>query len=116
MLPTTLQIATSQGFYYFNPDEIIRLEASSNYTYLYFTNRKPMLVAKVLSDYETILGQAGFVRTHRSHLVNRKHVLFLDRSGNIIMKDASKAEVSRRKRKVVMDALGNNFYTNAVAA
>ena len=44
----------------------------------------------------------NFVRTHRSHLVNLKYVLFIDGNGQIIMKDESKASISRRKKKDVM--------------
>jgi two-component system, LytTR family, response regulator len=100
-----LTVSTAEGLYFYNPEEIIRLEASSNYTYIYFTNRKPVLISKVLGDYEEILSAAGFVRTHRSHLVNKKHISFIDSYGNIYMQDDSKAELSRRKKKEVMRAL-----------
>ncbi|HEX7846752.1 MAG TPA: LytTR family DNA-binding domain-containing protein [Chitinophagaceae bacterium] len=100
-------ISSSEGLYFFQPQEIIRMEASSNYTCIYFTNRKPMVIAKVLGEYEEMLGSLGFVRTHRSHLVNTQHILFIDPVGNIIMQDTSKAEISRRKKKEVMRALKN---------
>lgn len=100
-----VSVSTSEGLYFFNPSEIVRLEASSNYTYIHFINRKPMLIAKVLGDYEDMLSSLGFVRTHRSHLVNKKHILFVDSKGNIFMQDASKAGISRRKRTEVMKAL-----------
>ena len=57
---------------------------------------------RVLKSYEKILEPLGFVRTHRSHLVNLKYVLFIDGNGQIIMKDESKASISRRKKKDVM--------------
>jgi two-component system LytT family response regulator len=102
-----LTLSTQNGIYFFNPAEIVRLEARSNYTCIHFTNRKPILVAKVLADYEILLSMSGFVRTHRSHLVNREHVLYVDAKGNIIMKDASRAEISRRKKKEVLTLLKN---------
>ena len=111
-----ITIATSEGLYFFPAEEIIRLEASSNYTCIHFTNRKPMIIAKILSDYEQMLSGLGFVRTHRSHLVNKKHILFVDTYGNIIMQDTSKAEISRRKRKEVMKELRNCFFQNKLAA
>ena len=100
-----LTVATCNGTYFFNADEILRLEASSNYTFIYFTNRRPMLMAKVLHDYEAQLCPAGFVRTHRSHLVNKKHILCIDASGHLIMSDDSRAQISRRKKDSVMRAL-----------
>ena len=37
---STISLSTSEGHYFFQPDEIVRLEASSNYTRIYFTNKK----------------------------------------------------------------------------
>lgn len=100
-----LTVSTTEGLYFFDPAEIIRMEARGAYTYMYFTNRKPILIAKVLKDYEEALEQHGFVRTHRSHLVNRKYISFVDGRGNILMQDASRAEISRRKKNEVMKTL-----------
>lgn len=93
------------GIHFIHPDQIIRLEADSNYTYIHVCDRKPLLMAKVLSDYESLLKPFGFIRTHRSHLVNRLHVSGLNVNGNMIMDDKSVAEISRRKRKLVRQIL-----------
>jgi two-component system LytT family response regulator len=104
---TKIAIATMDGRYFFNPEEIVRLEASSNYTNIYLLNKKKMLTAKVLKDYEEQLEPLGFVRTHRSHLVNKRYISFVDGKGNIIMQDTSKAEISRRMKSRVMKVLVN---------
>lgn len=106
-MPTksSIMIATSEGRYFFKPEEIIRLEASSNYTFIYFTNKKKMLTSRLLKDYETLLQPLGFVRTHRSHLVNKRYIRYVDERGIILMQDSSRAEISRRKKNVVMRAL-----------
>lgn len=101
----TISLATSEGRYFFRPDEIIRLEASSNYTNIYFSNRKKMITAKVLKEFAAMLEPFGFVRTHRTHLVNRQHILCVTPQGNIIMKDASVANISRRMKSRVTKAL-----------
>src|SRR5262245_16840821 len=109
-------VATTEGLYFFHPEEIIRFEASSNYTYIHFTNRKPMLIAKVLGQYEEQLSGSGFVRTHRSHLVNKQYITFIDGQGNIVMEDNSRVEISRRKKKEVMSELKKIFLTSRLAA
>lgn len=93
------------GIHYLFPDQIIRLEADSNYTYIHVANQRPLLMAKVLADYVLMLEPFGFIRTHRSHLVNRQHVVDVDREGHIRMADESTAEISRRKRKTVLRSL-----------
>lgn len=112
----TLPVSTAEGLYFFKSDEIVRLEASSNYTYIHFTNRRPLLIARVLGDYEEMLSNIGFVRTHRSHLVNRRHILYIDSEGKIIMQDDSRAEISRRKKKEVIRQLKNLFLQYSPAA
>ena len=100
-----LTLVTSTGTYFFNPEEIVRLEASSNYTNIFFTNKNKILSAKVLKEFAKILEPFGFVRTHRTHLVNRQHIYCVTPEGNVIMKDDSVAEISRRMKRGVMKVL-----------
>jgi two-component system LytT family response regulator len=104
---STISLATSEGHYFFLPEEIIRLEACSNYTKIYFSNKTKMISAKVLKRFETMLEPFGFVRTHRTHLVNRHHILCITPDGKLIMKDASVAGISRRMKSAVMKVLKN---------
>jgi two-component system, LytTR family, response regulator len=105
LLTSSITLVTAKGRYFFQPEEIIRLEASSNYTKIYFCNKRKIVSAKVLKDFETILEPFGFVRTHRTHLVNRQHIHCVTPDGNI--KDASVAEISRRMKSGVMKVLKN---------
>ncbi len=82
------------------PQDIIRLQASSNYTHIFFTNKKKILVPKVLKEFELILEPYGFLRTHRAHLVNQAFIQTINSKGQIVMADQSKALLSRRKKDV----------------
>jgi two-component system, LytTR family, response regulator len=103
----TITIATTNGYFFFSPQEIVRLEACSNYTNIYFTNKKKMLTSKVLKEFAAVLEPMGFVRTHRTHLVNKQHIAFVSHNGNVVMKNESVAEISRRMRSGVMKLLKN---------
>ena len=81
-----------------HPAQIIRLEAMSNYTKVYFADHVPVLMAKVLHIYEELLRPHGFVRIHNSHLVNLQHVKEVDEQGIVQMQDNSILKLSRRKR------------------
>ncbi|HEV7781155.1 MAG TPA: LytTR family DNA-binding domain-containing protein [Chitinophagaceae bacterium] len=100
-----IALATGKGTCFFTPGEIVRLEASSNYTNIFFRDRTQLLSAKVLKEFVKLLEPFGFIRTHRSHLVNRQHILYVDLHGNVVMQDHSMAEVSRRKKSDVMKEL-----------
>jgi two-component system, LytTR family, response regulator len=100
-----IQLSVTEGVFDIHPSDIIRLKASSNYTFIYFANRRPLLIAKVLKDFEALLGQWGFVRIHRSHLVNMAYISHVDAMGRVVMGDASRAEVSRRRRKALSQSM-----------
>jgi len=102
---STIPLATAEGRFFLSPDEIVRLEASSNYTKIFFANKKTLISAKVLKDFVTMLEPFGFLRIHRTHLVNRHHIHCVTSKGNIIMKDDSVAEISRRMKSGVMKIL-----------
>jgi two-component system LytT family response regulator len=104
---STLSLATAAGLFFFGTDEIVRLEASSNYTRIFFTNNTKLTSAKVLKEFDRLLVPAGFLRTHRKHLVNPRYISFVSHDGSIVMKDASRAEVSRRMKSGVMKILRN---------
>jgi two-component system LytT family response regulator len=67
--------------------QIIRLEAQSNYTCIYFTDRPPVIMARVLKLYDKMLKPHGFLRIHRTHLINTQYVEDLDIPGKVQMKD-----------------------------
>jgi len=47
----------------------------------------------------------GFIRVHKSHLVNKAHVINYTPDGMLTMADASKVEISRRRKEDVMEQL-----------
>jgi two-component system LytT family response regulator len=106
-LPNTacLKLSVTEGIFLIDPSHIIRLKASSNYTFIYFTNRHPLIIAKVLKQFEEELVGHGFIRIHRTHLINRRYISSISRSGHIIMTDDSITGMSRRMKPHVMKQL-----------
>ena len=100
-----LIVPSVSATYFFSPEEITRLESNSNYTRIFFTNRKPLLMAKVLKKYEAVLAPMGFIRIHQSHIVNKRYITSIDACGEVVMEDSQTITISRRKRKAVMAAL-----------
>lgn len=85
-------------------DKIIRLEAEGNYTHFYLENKKQYLVCKTLKEYQELLENHHFIRTHQSHLINfRKIAAYVKTDGGYIaMEDGSQAPISRQKRDEVL--------------
>jgi len=100
-----LALPTREGVYYLQPADIIRCEGLGNYTKFFIVGGKHYLISKTLGEYDTLLSPHGFIRTHKSHLVNKNCISFIDREGFAVLKDNSKVEVSRRRKEEVMEAL-----------
>ncbi|RYY67053.1 MAG: LytTR family transcriptional regulator, partial [Chitinophagaceae bacterium] len=100
-----LALSTSEGTFFFKPEEIVRLEGESNYTRFFFTEKRPILTSKTLKDFEDILNSHGFLRIHKSHIVNRQHITNLSGDGILTMVDESKVEISRRRRSEISELL-----------
>lgn len=103
--PGKLNLQTNDGRASFLPGQIIRLEARSNYTKIFFTNHLSILTAKVLKHFEPLLIPSGFIRTHRSHLINKQYIQRVCSNGTIIMNDQSVADISKRRKATVLKAL-----------
>ncbi|HEY3386104.1 MAG TPA: LytTR family DNA-binding domain-containing protein [Saprospiraceae bacterium] len=100
-----ITISTIEGHFFFRPEDIVRLEACDNYTRVFLANQKKILASKVLKEFAQKLEPMGFLRTHRSHLVNTRYITHIDPCGTITMADTSTAEISRSKRREVIAAM-----------
>ncbi len=100
-----LALPTKEGVHYLQPQDILRCEAVGNYTKFYVTNGKTYLISRTLGEYDTLLTPQQFIRTHKSHLVNKKFISFIDHDGFAVLKDNSRVEISRRRKEDVMSSL-----------
>lgn len=100
-----LALPTKEGVHYVLPFEIIRCEALGNYTKFYVSGNRQFIISRTLGEYEELLTPYGFIRTHKTHLVNQTFISFIDHDGFIVLKDSEKIEVSRRRKEEVMKRL-----------
>ncbi len=100
-----------EGTEYILLQDIIRLEASNNYTFLYAANKKPILISKTIKSFEGTLPGEQFLRCHQSHIVNIFHVKKFVRTENrsYLVIGADNIPVSRSFKPVVVEKLNNLF-------
>ncbi|MEO8720061.1 MAG: LytTR family DNA-binding domain-containing protein [Ginsengibacter sp.] len=107
--PTNRKLAlpTTSGLQFFLPENIIRCEGMGNYTKFFFSNYHCLTTSKTIKEYEELLIPHKFIRVHKSHLINAEFVSgYTSQTNNIILKDGIIIEVSRRRKKEVMEELG----------
>jgi two-component system, LytTR family, response regulator len=100
-------IPTMDGISFYNTDDIIHLEASSNYTFLFFKNYPKATVSKTLKEFEEILPPETFIRIHNSHIINIDYVkkYIKGEGGQVEMTNGNVIDVSRRKKDEFIKAI-----------
>lgn len=103
-LPSRLAIPTADGMEYLNPKDIIRIEADRSYTWFYLNGGRKILVSKHLKEFQELLGDRYFFRSHNSYLVNLKYVKkFIRRDGGCIeMNDGALIPLSRNRKDIFL--------------
>jgi len=81
------------------PENIIRVQASSEYSVIYFNNEYPLTVAKVLRWFEEKLPKNIFYRIHHSHIVNSQFISAIHNDSTLLLVTGEEFQISRRKRK-----------------
>lgn len=100
-----LTLTSGDRSYFVDPAEVVWCEADVNYTNLHLADERRFVSARTLKDYEDMLTPLGFLRTHRSYLVNRTHIDHLDRGGFVVLRNGRRVEVASRRREEVARAL-----------
>jgi two-component system LytT family response regulator len=100
-----ISVHTSLGVYYFSPLEIIRCQASNNYTWFYLTGNRKVLVAKTLGRYEAPLAGNNFIRIHRTDIVNKLFVCRIEKNGAVWLTDGTCLTISKRRRGIIPEMM-----------
>jgi two-component system LytT family response regulator len=100
-------LPTGDRIEFIEASKIIRCQGEGNYSKIYFEGSKPLLVAKTLVEFEDLLQEHSFIRIHKTHLVNLKHVVaYLKTDGGILqLSNGDEVAVSRRRKEEVQKML-----------
>ena len=79
-------------------DDILYCEADGSYTHFFTTDNKTYITSNNLKKVENILQQSTFFRIHRSLLLNLKHIIQYNNSGEIKLTNNKKLLVSSRNK------------------
>ncbi len=104
-----LSLPNGQGYTVIDIDNIIHIEADSNYSVFHVRNHEKITVSKVLKEYEEILPENQFVRVHKSSIINLNYLLeYNSRNGlELTLKNGERIAVSRRRASDFQEKVRN---------
>jgi two-component system LytT family response regulator len=82
----TIALPELNGFAIIDVDKIVRCEGMRNYTRIIFKNGdEEKIVSRTLLEFDKLLTPLGFIRIHRSHLVNLANVVrYIKAKGGLV--------------------------------
>jgi two-component system LytT family response regulator len=88
--------------------EIVRCQANGNFTDIYLADGSQKMICRPLRHYETLLEDAGFLRVHKSHLVNLDCVTAYKKGkgGRLLLTGGHEVEVSAQRKGDLLSRLG----------
>ncbi len=103
----TVALPEINGFAIINVEEIVRCEGKRNYTRIIFKDASDKVVSRTLLEFEHLLTPLGFVRIHRSHLVNFQNVVrYLKSDGGMVeLKTGELIKVSPKHKENLLNKL-----------
>jgi len=104
-------VNTSDNLYVLKLDDILYLKSESNYTKFFTTDESDeIIVSRTLKEYDEILKDKNFIRTHNSYLVNLNWISRIIKKENVVeLKNGAKVPISARKKEIVVKELNKHI-------
>ena len=105
--PKRLALATLQGIIFLKINEIVRVEALSNYSTFYLVNKQKIVVSKTLKEFEPVLLTQNFFRVNRSCIVNTDYIIkYKHEDGGVVeLQDGSEVAVGPHRKNELVSLL-----------
>jgi two-component system LytT family response regulator len=99
--PKNIIVSTVDSMFILPTETIIRFEAEKNYTTIFMSDHRRIVVSKPLSDYHSLLQEPLFFRVHRSHIINMRQIDRYDKrdGGCVFMKNGDEIPISRSSKE-----------------
>jgi two-component system LytT family response regulator len=106
-----IALPTAEGIHLVKKDDILKVEAMSNYSIFFLNNLSKIIVSRTLKEFEILFEHTQLLRVNRSVIVNLDYIVKYKKGegGTIEMMDGSEIEVSPSKKKQLMDKLFTAF-------
>ena len=104
---TKISLPTAEGIYFVKKEDIIMVEAMSNYSIFHLLASPKIIVSKTLKEYETLLNDIFFLRVNRSTILNLNYVVKYRKGdgGTLELMNGHEVEVSPSKKSLVLERL-----------
>lgn len=108
--PKNIVLKTYDGLHVIKLEDIVFIEGQGAYSHFHVQNRKTIMVSNNLKEYEQLLPESSFFRSHQSFVVNLKQIMGLKREKGVWLAQLQTGDdvpVSARRKEGLVSALEN---------
>ncbi|WP_428665811.1 LytR/AlgR family response regulator transcription factor [Runella sp.] len=107
---TLPRFQTKRGDRVIDPRRIIYLSGQGNYTIFHLNDGEQVVTSLSLSSYAPLLETCGFIRVHKSYLLNGYYLdkCRLDRYSELTLPNGKVIEIARRRRGLLKRIVKDN--------
>ena len=92
-----IAVRSKQYVHILSFDEILYCQAEGNYTTFYLADNSKVVSTHPIKEYESLLPENWFIRTHQSYLVNYHFIHLIHKEGYLQLRSGLTLPVSARK-------------------
>lgn len=101
-----ITLNTDGKLLFLESDEILYAESDGNYSTIFLSDGKKIVLTKKLKEVNELLPEDSFFRVHNSYIINLSKIKeFLKADGYVVLKSKHKIPVSRQKKSDFLDLL-----------
>jgi len=99
---TKITIPGTNAYEFVEISEIIRCEGWQKYSRIHLKSGAVIVSSYNIGVFKEMLESYDFFSTHKSHLINKKHISKYQKDGTLVMSDGSQVPVARRRKEDFM--------------
>ncbi len=100
-------LRTADNMHIVNLNDIMYCESERSYTTFFMADKTKVMVSQTLGDYEDMFNDYGFMRIHKSYLINLQFIKRYEKGdgGTVILNGNISLPVATRKKEQLMELL-----------
>jgi two-component system LytT family response regulator len=83
--------------------DILYCHSDKGYTAFYLVDGKKIVTSRIIKEYEELMPEPLFIKTHQSYLVNADQIDIYKKEGVIILKNGAEIPVAVRRKEIILN-------------
>lgn len=110
-MPKQITLRTLHHIYFVSTKDVLYCKSNNSSTTFYMMDESNIVVSKGMKAVCNILDGEGFIRPHQSYIVNKSHIIRMDKKEtfSLVLSNHTTIPIALRRKKEILEILQGNF-------